>query len=107
MSRTTKLTTACVLALLFVAPVVLAQQGETLAQVLARNSIPGDAAIRNLSSPITSYDVLNDATQFVIAYYIDDGSNQLRFPLYVSRFDKRTREWRNHALENVKVDSQA
>jgi hypothetical protein len=80
------------------------QQRETLAEVLARNSVPFNREpIPNLDLPITSYAVLSDARQFMIAYYLAGQNDELRFPLYLARFDKRTAEWRNSALRGVKV----
>ena len=82
----------------------LGQQNETLADVLAHNSIPSDAAaIPRLRSSITSYGMLNDPHQFVIAYYLAREDAELDFPLFLSRLDKRTGEWRNAELKDVKV----
>jgi len=82
----------------------LGQQTETLADVLAHNSIATDAAaIVRLHSPVTSYEVVNDSQEFVIGYYLAHEDNQLDFPLFLSRLDKGTGEWRHAELKDIKV----
>ena len=55
---------------------------------------------------ITSYAVLNDDSEFVIAYYLANDKNELRFPLFASRLDKKTGQWQNRELNDVKVVTQ-
>lgn len=67
-------------------------QWPTLAEVLQQNSapFPPDA---NTTVTITSFGVVNDASQFVIAYYEDTGTDALRPPLHVLRYDRTARRW--------------
>lgn len=79
---------------------------ETLKDLLRAHNIPENpqpTAI--LDKPITSYGVLDDEKDFVVAYYVDDGSGQLREPLLVSHFDKVARRWRSAAI--LEVDARA
>jgi hypothetical protein len=81
-----------------------AQQNPTLADVLKREAIPYPrTTVLHLNSRITSYATLNDAQEFLIAYYLDNPQNELRFPLFLTRFDKRTGKWRHVELAGVKV----
>jgi len=57
--------------------------------------------IQNLNERITSFAVLDSATHFVIAYYIDDGSGLLSPPLLVGRYNKKEQGWKTTALRNV------
>jgi len=80
------------------------QQSSTLADVLEQNSIAAPArSIPNLDRPITSYATLNDDQEFLIAYYLMTPDNRMQFPLFLTRFDKRTGEWQNASLVDVKV----
>src|SRR5205085_5617623 len=67
-------------------------QWPMLAEVLRQNSapFPPDA---NTAVTITSFGVVNDASQFVIAYYEDTGTDLLRPPLHVLRYDRTARGW--------------
>jgi hypothetical protein len=89
-------------ALLAMALPAPAQQNSTLADVLKQNSIPL-ASIPNLNSQVTSYSVLNDDQEFVIAYYLPTKDDLLRWPLYVSRLNKRIGQWQNRELRDVKL----
>lgn len=92
-----------ILAVLF-ANCALGQQTETLAAVLSRNSIPSNAApIPRLQSRITSYAVLNNPQEFVIGYYLAGENDELHFPLFLSRLDKQTAEWRNTELKDLTI----
>ena len=89
---------------LLLANCAVGQQKETLADVLARNSIPSDTApIPRLYSPVTGYAVLNDSRQFFIAYYLAGENEELHFPLFLSRLDKRTGGWRKAELKDIRV----
>lgn len=66
----------------------------TLREALADKNVPLEAAkLKNLDQKITSGADLDDASQYLIAYYIDDGSGALRRPLFVDLFDRKTRAW--------------
>ena len=73
-----------------------AQENQTLADALKANSVPL-ASIPRLNSKITSCATLNDEDEFVIAYYLanEKDKNELRFPLYVARLEKKTGQWQN------------
>lgn len=82
--------------ILLLGALVFAQQNPSLAEVLSQNSIsalPG--SLPHLTLRITSYSVLDEEQEFIIAYYIDDGSMELRGPLMVSRLNKVSGIW-NH-----------
>ncbi|HXZ81855.1 MAG TPA: hypothetical protein VEG30_18145 [Terriglobales bacterium] len=84
-----------------------AQERETLADVLQQHEIPSPpASIPHLTSRITSYDVLNDDREFLIAYYMVDTAdeNALRPPLFLTRFDKKTQEWQHVAITGQKSE---
>ncbi len=53
-----------------------------------------------LSQNITSYAIFED-NPFLLAYYVDDGSGQLRSPLNVVRFDRDTFDLRRAALRDI------
>ncbi len=77
---------------------------QTLHDVLNEHKIPvGPAPIQNLSQRITSFAVLDDETNFLIAYYIDDGSGLLSPPLYMARFVKKDQSWKINALRKVEA----
>ncbi len=86
-----------IIALLLAAAPALA---ESLADVLrARGIPPGTLPLGHPSDrPITSYAILDDPSQFLIAYYEDDGSGAIRPPLYVLRFDRSSRRWLSAAI---------
>ena len=95
---------ATVVLLLSLLSCAVGQQSSTLADVLEQNSIATAASsIPNLDQPITSYATLNDDQEFLIAYYLMTPDNLLQFPLFLTRFDKRTGEWENASLVDVKV----
>jgi hypothetical protein len=77
---------------------------QTLREVLNKHDFPvASHPIQNLDARITSFAVLDNATNFVIAYYIDDGSGLLSPPLYVLRQTKNSREWKIAALRTVQA----
>jgi len=51
--------------------------------------------LRNLDKPITSYAVFQDAQEFLIAYYVDDGTGSLKEPLFIDRYDKGAHAWKS------------
>jgi len=67
---------------------------ETLREVLREHSLSsGSAPIRNLDRRITSYEVLDTAEEFVIAYYVDDGTPYLPSSLSVAHYSKGNSRW--------------
>jgi len=67
-------------------------QWPTLAEVLRQNSAPFPPDV-NTAVTITSFDTANDASQFVIAYFEDTGTDSLQSPLHVLRYDRAARRW--------------
>jgi hypothetical protein len=75
---------------------VLAQQNPTLADVLKENSVPfPPTSVPHLNSVITSFAVLNDDSEFLIAYYLDHPNYELREPLSVTRYRKDSGQWQH------------
>jgi len=63
-----------------------AASSETVRQVLAAKNLPvAEAKLENLDKNITSGAELDDANQFVIAYYLEDGTGLLRAPIFLDR----------------------
>jgi hypothetical protein len=84
------------------------QQAPTLAEVLKRNSVASHlSAVSHLDEAITSYATLNTEREFVIAYYLVTPRNELRFPLLIARFDKRSNKWLEASLSDLKVKTSA
>jgi hypothetical protein len=94
------------LAILFLAVgTVPAQQNPTLADVFKQEGIPSPpVSILNSTSRIVSFSKLSDDQEFLIAYYLDNPQNELRFPLLLTQFDKRSRKWRHVGLTGLKVN---
>ena len=93
---------------LFVAVLLLggsagAQPNPTLADVLRHESVLPPVTIPHLDSRITSYATLNNDQEFLIAYYLDNPRNELRFPLLVTSLDKHSGKWRHAELTGIKV----
>jgi hypothetical protein len=89
------------LALSFLAAAILlsAARAQTLRDALAAKQVVIEgASLPNLEKKITSGAQLDDANQFVIAYYLDDGSGLLNPPLYLDRFDRKNNTWESGAL---------
>lgn len=79
-------------------------QWPTLAKVLEENSIPLPS--RNTVDPamrITSFGVINEPSQFAIAFYRDNGNNELKPPLYLLRYDKSAQRWIHNQLSGVQA----
>jgi hypothetical protein len=75
---------------------------ETLREVLSAQNAPAAVkSLPNLDKTITSYQVLDDAKNFLIAYYVSDGSGTLDGPLIVSRFDKPAQIWQTKELSSA------
>jgi hypothetical protein len=73
-----------------------ASSAETLGDALrSRGLVASAQGLGNLDRPITSYSVFNSEKEFLITYYLDDGSGALHEPLFVSRYDKVAQTWRS------------
>ena len=84
-----------VLVALFV-PQVWAQQNPTLAEVLTQYSIASPSVfIPHLESVITSYAILNDDHEFLIAYYLEHPNYELREPLLITRYQRDSARWQH------------
>ena len=82
------------------------QQYTAMADVLKEEHIPfPPASIPHLNASITSYAVLNDSNEFLIAYYLADPiTNTLKPPLYLTRYGKNTGQWQHVALDPTRVE---
>lgn len=77
---------------------------ETLREVLAAKNLPiAGAKLANLDKNITSGAQLDDANQFLIAYYVDDGTGVLKPPIFIDRFDWKHEEWKSAALAEAQA----
>jgi hypothetical protein len=94
--------TICLLLALCPLPISAgSSSSHTLKEALADKHLPIDAAkLNNLDKDITSWAELDDANQFVIAYYVDDGTGRLRPPMYLDRYDKKREEWKSATLSD-------
>ncbi len=73
-----------------------APAGVKLQEVLRARGLPvAPAAVPNLDKPIASYATFDNQKNFLIAYYLDDGSGLLKEPLLLSAFDKVSQQWRS------------
>ncbi len=64
---------AVALTLFWLLPYAAAQDNPTFADVLREHSIAfPPASIPHLNAKITSFDILDDEQEFVIAYYLDN-----------------------------------
>ena len=80
------------------------QQNQTLGDVLKQMSVPiHSGSVSHLNEPITSYATLNTDREFLVAYYLISPGNELNFPLFLMRFDKRSGEWQEASLTDLKV----
>ncbi len=83
---------------------VRGQQDPTLADVLKQNSVSFHLnSVSHLNDSITSYATLNTDDEFLIAYYLVNPGNELHFPLFLTRFDKRSGKWQETSLTGLKV----
>jgi hypothetical protein len=77
---------------------------DTLRQALVAKHLPVEGAkLPNLDKNITSGAELDDANQFVIAYYLDDGSGLLNPPIFLDRYDRKREVWTSAALGDAKT----
>jgi hypothetical protein len=78
----------------------ISSAAETLEDRLAASAVPqAEFPLEELHARITSYAV-SDGDPFLLAYFVDDGSNLLKPPLYVVRYSRATRELRRATLES-------
>jgi hypothetical protein len=83
---------------------VYGQKDSTLGDVLTQNSVSFRSnSVSHLGDPISSYTVLGTDREFLIAYYLTSPQNELRFPLFLARLNKRTGKWDERALTDLKV----
>jgi hypothetical protein len=76
----------------------------TLRQALAESGLTADEnVVKNLDQPITSGAVLDDAEQFVISYFVDDGTSHLNPPLFLNRYDRKRKEWKSATLGDARA----
>lgn len=79
---------------------------DTLRQALAAKHLPMDAGkLANFDKGITSWAELDDANQYVITYYLDDGTNELNAPLFVDRYDRKRAEWKSASFPDAHTNS--
>jgi hypothetical protein len=81
-------------------------EGKTLRRVLASENVPADSQhLPNLDKIITSGAELNDADQFVIAYYVKDSASEaLNPPIFVDRYDRHSAKWQSTLLREATAD---
>jgi len=79
------------------APLAWAQGEEkTLREVIEAEKLPVDGGtLDNLDTKISSGAELNDAQQFVIAYYLLDATGQLNPPIFVDAYDRGAGRWKS------------
>ena len=74
-------------------------EGKTLRDLLTAEHLPFDAVtLHNLDKTITSGAELNDAAQFMIAYYVSDSTGLLNPPIFIDAYDRRTERWKSGAI---------
>ena len=77
-------------------------QWPTLAEVLRQNSVPAPPDV-DTAMTITSFGIVNSASQFAIAYYEDGGTDVLTSPLHLLRYDKAVQQWYHRDLHEGEV----
>jgi hypothetical protein len=79
-------------------------QGKTLREELTeRHALVEGTSLVNLDKKITSGAELDDATQFVIAYYVDDSTSRLNAPIFLERLDRQIGKWQSTRLGDPAV----
>jgi len=77
---------------------------DTLRQALVAKHLPlAGAKLPNLDKNITSGAEFDDTNQFVIAYYVDDGSGLLNPPIFLDRYDWKRAVWTSAVLHDAKT----
>jgi hypothetical protein len=85
---------------------VARQANDTLRQALAAKHLATDAAkLANFDKSIASWAELDDANQYVIAYYLNDGTNELNPPLFIDRYDRKRAEWKSASFPDAHTNS--
>jgi hypothetical protein len=99
--------TALVLCLIFSGSLAVPSSvAQTLRDALAQKQLPLAAAnLANLEQKITSGGELDDANQFAIAYYLDDGTGMLNPPLYIDRYNRQSATWQSGRLGEATAGS--
>ncbi len=81
---------------------------DTLRQALAAKHLPTDAGkLANFDKSITSWAELDDANQYVIAYYVDGGRDVLNRPIFLERYDRKREDWTSGSLADAETKSGA
>jgi hypothetical protein len=79
----------------------LGAAAESLESALRAANVPvGSFAASELSKQITSY-AASKGGPFLFAYYVSDGSNELKPPLHVIRFDRRMGRLQRSSVRNI------
>src|SRR5215467_10343993 len=92
--------------LLASAKLAFPQNSQSLKEILAASGLPlSNSKLENADRKITGGAQVDDVNQFVIAYYLDDGSGMLNPPLFIDRFDRRNKQWRSAALPDAQTKS--
>lgn len=95
------------LGLIYICAAAQTASADTLREALATKNLSiAGAKLANLEKNVTSGAELNDADQFVIAYYVDDGTRALNPPLFIDRYDRKSREWKSGQLPEGRVKVQ-
>lgn len=96
---TTAQRTVQAVGVLLATALTVAAHAETLREVLEARGLPASTLrVVDVDQPITSYEAYDDSAAFLIAYYQDEGSGALGEPLFVSRYDKTSDEWKTVAI---------
>jgi hypothetical protein len=93
--------------LLAAAKLAFPQNSQPLKEILTPQGLPlSGARLANVEKKITSSAQLDDSNQFAIAYYLDDGSGMLNPPLFIDRYDKKSKLWQSASLPDAQTKSQ-
>jgi hypothetical protein len=85
---------------------VVTESNPQIQDVLKAACVPSpQQAFVDTGLPITSYEVFNGPSQFVLAYYLVNGSDQLEPPLRLLRFDKLTGKWDTAEFSDIKTEA--
>ena len=75
---------------------------DTLRDALAAKNLPiAGSKLANLEKNIGNGAELDDADQYVIAYYLDDETGGLNPPLFIDRYNRKSKEWKSAALPDA------
>jgi len=93
-------------AVLFGLLVAQAAGAQTLRETLTAKHVPiQEAKLTNLDGKISSGAELDEAKQFVIAYYLVERSGNVNPPLYIDRYDRENKTWRSGKLGETTAES--